>query len=63
MHATDIFLNGPKVDARYGISPMTRWRWQRRPNLHFPKPININGRMVRVSEHDLAAFLALHKSA
>ena len=38
------FLRGPEVDARYGISPMTRWRWQRNPKLNFPKPIVINGR-------------------
>jgi predicted DNA-binding transcriptional regulator AlpA len=42
--ATDGFLSGPKVDARYGISPMTRWRWQRSLTLNFPKPIDINGR-------------------
>jgi predicted DNA-binding transcriptional regulator AlpA len=38
------WLSGPIVDERYGISAMTRWRWQRNPKLRFPKPIAINGR-------------------
>jgi predicted DNA-binding transcriptional regulator AlpA len=40
----DRYLSGPHVDERYDISPMTRWRWQRDPNLDFPKPIETNGR-------------------
>jgi|SRR5215207_3314686 len=46
MDAEDLFLTGPKVDARYGISAMTRWRWERNPNLTFPSPITINGRKL-----------------
>lgn len=38
------YLRGPSIDARYNISPMTRWRWQRDPVLNFRKPIIINGR-------------------
>ncbi len=40
----DTFLPGPRVDERYGISPMTRWRWERNAALNFPKPLKINGR-------------------
>ena len=38
------YLSGPRVDERYGISPMTRWRWQRNPSLNFPRPVEINRR-------------------
>ena len=44
MSTDDAYLSGRKVDARYGTSPMTRWRWERNPTLGFPKPIIINGR-------------------
>ncbi len=44
MSTDDAYLSGPKVDARYGTSPMTRWRWERNTTLGFPKPIVINGR-------------------
>jgi predicted DNA-binding transcriptional regulator AlpA len=51
----DNLLPGPRVDARYGISAMTRWRWERSPTLDFPKPLKINGRCYwRIS--DLAAW-------
>jgi predicted DNA-binding transcriptional regulator AlpA len=40
----DEWLSGPRVDRRYNMSPMTRWRWERNPDLGFPKPIIINGR-------------------
>jgi predicted DNA-binding transcriptional regulator AlpA len=47
----DNLLPGPRVDARYGISAMTRWRWQRNRALDFPKPLKINGRCYwRVDE-------------
>ena len=47
----ECFLTGPKIDARYGISAMTRWRWQRDPKLGFPPPMKINGRKLwRLSE-------------
>jgi len=36
------FLTGPQVDARYQISHVTRWRWQRDPKLGFPQPLKIN---------------------
>jgi hypothetical protein len=41
------FLSGRGVDARYGISSMTRWRGEHDPELKFPKPIVINGRKYR----------------
>jgi predicted DNA-binding transcriptional regulator AlpA len=40
----DVYLPGRKVEERFGISSMTRWRWERDPALDFPKPIVINGR-------------------
>lgn len=40
------FLSGPRVEARYGISAMTRWRWERNEALQFPVPIQINGRKL-----------------
>ncbi len=46
MFSEEIFVPGAKVLARYGISPMTRWRWERNPALSFPKPIIINGRKL-----------------
>jgi predicted DNA-binding transcriptional regulator AlpA len=42
----ECFLTGPKIDARYGISAMTRWRWQRDSRLGFPAPMKINGRKL-----------------
>ena len=38
------YIPGPKVDQRYGITPMTRWRWSQNEQLGVPKPIKINGR-------------------
>jgi hypothetical protein len=39
-----LYLTGPRLDARYGISPMTRWRWEHDTELNFPQPTIINGR-------------------
>lgn len=51
MDSQEVFLSGPRVDLRYGISAMTRWRWQRDARLGFPNPISINGRKLwRVSD-------------
>jgi predicted DNA-binding transcriptional regulator AlpA len=51
MESRRLFLSGPRVDARYGISAMTRWRWRRDPRLNFPAPLDINGRKLwRVSD-------------
>ena len=33
-----VFLTGPKVRARYGVSDMTLWRWLRDMRLDFPRP-------------------------
>jgi predicted DNA-binding transcriptional regulator AlpA len=40
----DSFLTGPQVNERYNISAMTRWRWERNPQLAFPAPMKINNR-------------------
>ncbi|MEH2573483.1 hypothetical protein [Bradyrhizobium sp. AZCC 1708] len=48
MHAKDIeddpLVSGPKVDRELDITSMTRWRWERDPDLSFPKPIKIRDR-------------------
>ncbi|MGH1571877.1 helix-turn-helix transcriptional regulator [Methylobacterium sp. P31] len=38
------FLTGREIDARYGISSMTRWRWLHDERLGFPRPTLINRR-------------------
>jgi predicted DNA-binding transcriptional regulator AlpA len=40
------YLTGPKVDERYGITSMTRWRWMHNETLGFPKPIVVNRRQL-----------------
>jgi predicted DNA-binding transcriptional regulator AlpA len=30
-----------------GVSAMTIWRWERNPDLEFPKAVKINGRKYR----------------
>jgi predicted DNA-binding transcriptional regulator AlpA len=47
----DSYLPGPKVNSRYDISTMTRWRWEHNETLNFPKPLTINRRKFwRLSE-------------
>jgi predicted DNA-binding transcriptional regulator AlpA len=46
MNSQERFLSGPKVDLRYGISSMTRWRWQRDRKIAFPAPLEINKRKL-----------------
>jgi predicted DNA-binding transcriptional regulator AlpA len=41
---TDSYLTGPQVNERYSISAMTRWRWEKNPQLAFPAPLKINNR-------------------
>jgi hypothetical protein len=38
------WLTGTQVNARYSISPMTRYRWERSPDLAFPAAMKINRR-------------------
>jgi hypothetical protein len=45
----------PQVCKRYQVSAMTIWRWDRDPNLGFPKPIYIRGRKYR-DERELDLF-------
>jgi hypothetical protein len=47
---------------RYGISPMTLWRWDHDPDLDFPKPIRIRGRKYRDADK-LDAFDAARAAA
>ena len=44
-----------KVCERYCVSPMTLWRWDRDPQLNFPKAIRIRGRKYR-DQGELDAF-------
>ena len=37
----------PRVAARYQVTSRTIDRWDRRPELNFPKAIRINGRKYR----------------
>ena len=46
MDLNDFFLPSREVRRRYGVSDMGLWRWLRRPDLGFPKPIIINGRRL-----------------
>lgn len=62
------YFTSPQVQARFGISEMSLWRWQQDPKLDFPKPMIVNGRkyfaedelvewerrQVRRSTHDRA---------
>jgi predicted DNA-binding transcriptional regulator AlpA len=39
------FQTGPQVEARYGVTDMTIWRWLKNPKLGFPQPtMTVNGR-------------------
>lgn len=39
-----IYLTGKRVAARYGVSAMTRYRWEHDAKLGFPPPLIINNR-------------------
>jgi hypothetical protein len=38
------WLTGSQVNQRYSITPMTRYRWERDPDLAFPDAMKINRR-------------------
>ena len=42
----DEYLTGRDLDRRYKRSPQTRWRWSKDPELNFPKPLKIKGRLL-----------------
>lgn len=47
----DEYLTGRDLDRRYKRSSQTRWRWSKDPELGFPKPIKVKGRLLyRLSE-------------
>lgn len=56
------YLTGPQVEVRYQKSYMTIYRWVRDDRLGFPKPMNINGRLL-FSVADLDAFDAQQRRA
>lgn len=39
------YLTAPTVQARYGITKQTIWRWLKRDALGFPRPKRINNRL------------------
>jgi predicted DNA-binding transcriptional regulator AlpA len=41
----DVYLTGPQLKRRYSRSHQTIWRWMKNPELGFPKPTKINGRL------------------
>jgi hypothetical protein len=43
-HRDVSWLTGVQVNQRYSISPMTRYRWERDPDLDFPGAMKINRR-------------------
>jgi predicted DNA-binding transcriptional regulator AlpA len=49
------YLPGPKVAARYHVTDMSIYRWERDPRLNFPQPIRI-GRRKFWDEADLEAW-------
>jgi len=46
------YVPDSKVAKRYDVHATTLFRWDRNPQLNFPKPIRINGRKYR----DVAAL-------
>ena len=50
------------VAKRYGVHATTIWRWDRDPDLNFPKPIRIRGRKYR-SAAALDEFDSRHAEA
>lgn len=49
------FLTRPQVKARYQISEMTMWRWEKNEDLNFPQPMVV-GRRKYFKEEDLTAW-------
>jgi len=49
------YLTRPQVKARYQISEMTMWRWEKNPDLKFPQPMVV-GRRKYFKEEDLTAW-------
>ncbi len=49
------YLTRPQVKARYQISEMTMWRWEKNPDLNFPQPMVV-GRRKYFKEEDLTAW-------
>lgn len=52
---TKRYIPDREVAARYGVSAMTLWRWDRDPSLAFPRPLRINRRKYR-DEDELVAW-------
>jgi predicted DNA-binding transcriptional regulator AlpA len=55
-------LPDKKVCERYGVTTMTLYRWDRDPDLAFPRPIKIRNRNYR-TESELDEFDARMKGS
>ena len=53
MHSKQ-YVNRKRLSERFGVSPMTLWRWEHDVKLSFPHPTRINGRKY----YDLAEIEA-----
>lgn len=57
---SEMFLSGPKVAARYGVTAQTLWRWSCNEALAFPRPLIVNRRrLFKIA--DLEAWEATRK--
>jgi hypothetical protein len=56
------YVPDAKVCQRYGITPMTLWRWDNDPDLKFQPPIRVRGRKYRDAAA-LDAFDAIERPA
>lgn len=45
-HASREYLTGKQVAARYQITPMSIYRWERDERLGFPRPMIVNRRKL-----------------
>jgi hypothetical protein len=43
----DALIPDPEMWRKFGVSPMTGWRWTNDPKLNFPQPIKIRTRNFR----------------
>jgi predicted DNA-binding transcriptional regulator AlpA len=59
---TKRYIPGPKVAARYDVTDMSIWRWERDPRLNFPKPIRI-GRRKFWDEAELIAWESARRAS
>lgn len=60
----NLYISGPEVRARYGISQTTHWRWENDTTIGFPKPLKVGGmRLFKLSELEAWEAAQAAKSA